>query len=96
MSVPVFSLIKSTLLKSDLAKNPIFIFEQVACTDQWLKTFNIFSNTVTQLQALKSHKESGEHKQRIVMYVTLKGIRIVDEKTQVSVKITLDDTLNWL
>lgn len=34
------------------------------------------------LQALKSHKESGEHKQRIVIYVTLKGIRIVDEKTQ--------------
>ncbi|KAJ7328227.1 Dab1p [Desmophyllum pertusum] len=34
------------------------------------------------VQALKSHKESGEHKQRIVMYITLKGIRIVDEKSQ--------------
>lgn len=34
------------------------------------------------LQALKSNKESGEHKQKILMYITLKGIRIVDEKTQ--------------
>ncbi|KAL9951420.1 hypothetical protein ACROYT_G044079 [Oculina patagonica] len=34
------------------------------------------------VQALKLNKESGEHKQRIVLYVTLKGIRIVDEKTQ--------------
>ena len=37
------------------------------------------------MQALKVHKESGEHKQKIVMYITLKGIRIVDEKTQVGV-----------
>lgn len=32
------------------------------------------------LQALKSNKESGEHKQKILMYITLKGIRIVDRK----------------
>ncbi|XP_078367503.1 uncharacterized protein LOC144651439 isoform X2 [Oculina patagonica] len=30
----------------------------------------------------KLNKDNGEHKQRIVMYVTLNGIRIVDEKTQ--------------
>ncbi|KAL9975242.1 hypothetical protein ACROYT_G012377 [Oculina patagonica] len=30
----------------------------------------------------KLNKDSGEHKQRIVMYVTLNGIKIVDEKTQ--------------
>lgn len=35
----------------------------------------------------KLNKDNGEHKQRIVMYVTLNGIRIVDEKTQVSVPI---------
>ena len=39
------------------------------------------------MQALKLHKESGEHKQKIVMYITLKGIRIVDEKTQASVTV---------
>ena len=32
----------------------------------------------------KLNKDNGEHKQRVVMYVTLNGIRIVDEKTQVS------------
>ena len=42
-----------------------------------------------QAQAIKSNKESGEHKQRITMYTTLKGIRIVDEKTQVSVVLVL-------
>lgn len=34
------------------------------------------------MQALKLNKESGEHKQKVLMYVNLKGIRIVDEKTQ--------------
>ena len=32
----------------------------------------------------KLNKDNGEHKQRVVMYVTLNGIRIMDEKTQVS------------
>lgn len=33
------------------------------------------------VQALKMNKESGEHKQKIILYTSLKGIRIVDEKT---------------
>lgn len=34
------------------------------------------------VHAIKLNKESGEHKQRIVLNVTLKGIKIIDEKTQ--------------
>ena len=35
---------------------------------------------------MKLNKESGEHKQKIVLNITLKGIRITDEKTLVSVR----------
>ena len=38
----------------------------------------------SQAQALKSHKESGEHKQKIILYINVKGIRIMDERTLVN------------
>lgn len=36
------------------------------------------------VHAIKLNKESGEHKQRIVLNVTLKGIKIIDEKNSES------------
>ena len=57
----------------------------------------LYLNFLIQAQALKLNKESREHKQKIIFYTSLKGIRIVDEKTQVSLCLaTGTNTVSWV
>ena len=59
--------------------------DKASCTKLiFLKISFLSLMAAIQTQA-KLNKDNGEHKQRVVMYVTLNGIRIMDEKTQVRV-----------